>query len=284
MNLVGPIGTLVARDPAYIRAQLPRLAFLFDHYHQAHVEGLHHIPKGRALVVGNHNGGVMAPDMWAFMLAYWRERGADSPSYGLMHDVPFRVPLFGTAMARLGAVPARPSHAHALLAREAHVLVYPGGDLDAFKSWTRRHEIIFGERLGFVRVALRARAPIVPVVSIGAHEGCWVLTDGAEFARRSGLKRWTRMEVLPIVVGLPWFCWIGPVPYLPLPLRMKLRVLPQIAWPDLGPEAADDEAIVRRCRDEVRVRMQDALDTLVRERGGQFRWPLTSRVTRPRLR
>lgn len=57
------------RDPGFIRAHLDKLAFVFDHYHHASVEGLEHIPAGRALVVGNHSGGAMSPDMFALMLA-----------------------------------------------------------------------------------------------------------------------------------------------------------------------------------------------------------------------
>ena len=67
--------------------------------------------------------------------------------------------------------------------RGARVLVFPGGDLDALKPWSRRNEVVFGERAGFIRVALRARAPIVPVVSAGGHEGFRVLPGGAAIAR-----------------------------------------------------------------------------------------------------
>jgi hypothetical protein len=39
-----------------------------------------------------------------------------------------------------------------------------------------------------------------------------------------------------------------------------------IAWPELGPEAADDDAVVARCRDEVQAAMQGILDDLYRDR------------------
>ncbi len=261
------------RDPAYIRSVLPWLGFFFDHYHQSTINGFEHLPPGRALVVGNHNGGIMAPDMFAFMVAFWRRFGVDAPSYGLAHDFVFRVPIVGSTLSRLGAVPARPAYAQTLLEGNAPVLVYPGGDLDAFKAHSRRHEIVFGERLGFIRLALRTGAPIVPVVSLGAHDAFFILADGAEFARRSGLKKLTRMEVLPIVVGLPWGLFLGTGPYLPLPVRMRLELLPPMTWPQLGPDDANDETVLRRCRDEVRQAMQDTLDRMVGDHNTGVRMP-----------
>ncbi|MGZ3476464.1 MAG: lysophospholipid acyltransferase family protein, partial [Polyangiales bacterium] len=234
------------------------------------VSGLEHVPDGRALIVGNHNGGVMSPDMFALMVTWWRTFGVDAPTYGLMHDLPFLVPVIGDWMARLGAVPADPSNAKRLLERDAKVLVYPGGDLDAFRPWSQRHRIVFGARRGFVRTALATGAPIVPVVAVGAHEGCVVVSDGRALAQALGLKR-MRVEVLPITLGLPWLFFVGPAPYLPVPLRMKIRVLPAIRF-SVGPEAATDDAVVDACREEVIACMQTALDDLAREGGYGPRW------------
>ena len=259
------------RDPSVIRAYLPHFDFLFRHYHHATVEGLEHVPEGPALAVGNHNGGIMSPDMFAFMTAWWRHFGVDSPAYGLMHDMPFRLPFIGKLMPKLGAVRAHPANAIELLRRGNKVLVYPGGDIDAFRPWSRRHEVVFGLRTGFVRVALRARVPIVPVVSAGAHEAFRVVTDGRRLVARFGLKRIARIEVLPLIVCLPWGVALGTGPYWPLPVRIRIRVLPPLRWPDLPPEAADDDRIVWRCREEVRAAMQDALDALMREGGHGLR-------------
>lgn len=255
------------RDPEFIRANLNKLAFLVEHYHHTSVEGFEHVPEGPALAVGNHNGGIMSPDMFALMVAWWRHFGVDAPAYGLMHDLPFLVPVIGNALARCGAVPARPENAAALLARGCKVLVYPGGDIDAFRPASMRDQIVFGERRGFIRVALRAGVPIVPIVSVGAHDGFHVLTDGRAMVRRLGLKRFSRVEAFPIALCLPWGISLGPVPYLPLPVQMRIRILPPLAWPSLPPEAADDDEIVTACREEVRSAMQTALTALAREGG-----------------
>lgn len=271
---LSPLSSLDRRSPDLIRALSPALRLLVERYHEVDLQGFERVPEGAALVVGNHNGGTMCPDMFALMAAYWRHFGADAPAYGLMHDLMFRVPVIGPLMARFGAVPGHPETAATLLARGAKVLVYPGGDIDAFRPASERHRVVFGERLGFIRVALRAGVPIVPVVSAGAHDGFHVLTDGAEIARWSGWKRLTRIEVFPLIVALPFGLAAGPVlAYLPLPVRMKIRVLDPIRFPDLGPEAADDDAVVRRCRDQVLGVMQTALDALLAEGGVGRRWP-----------
>ena len=268
-----PTNGLDARDPAFILRVLPVLEPFFERYHELEVTGLEHIPSGPALAVGNHNGGVMTPDMFGLMVAFWRARGVQEPAYGLMHDLVTKVPGVSEVMARFGAVAANHDNGLRLLARGAKVLVYPGGDLDAFKPWEHRHRIVFGERKGFVRLALRARVPIVPVVSVGAHEAFHVLTDGVELARRSGLKALLRLEAVPIALGLPFGLVVGPMAYWPLPVRIRIRVLPPLAWPELGEDAADDAAIVARCRAEVMGAMQQAMDALVAEGGFGRRWP-----------
>lgn len=269
-----PLAAIDLRDPALIRAMLPTLELLLSRYHEVDLQGFERVPEGAALVVGNHNGGTLAPDMFALMAAWWRRFGADAPAYGLMHDLAYRVPVIGPTMARFGAVPGHPRTALTLLERGAKVLVYPGGDLDAFRPSSQRHRVIFGERLGFIKVALRSGAPVVPVVSAGAHDAFHVITDGTEIARRIGWKRLTRIEVFPVVIGLPFGLMAGPVfAYLPLPVRMKIRVLDPIRFEDTGPAAAADEVVVRRARDRVLSVMQTALDELMAEGDFGRRWP-----------
>lgn len=259
------------RDPAFIRASVPFFEWMLERYHTFSIDGVEHLPEGRALIVGNHNGGIVAPDMFALMLTFWRRFGVERPAYGLMHDFACRFPVTGKFTMRLGGVAAHPANAIRLLERDAPVLVYPGGALDAFRPSSRRNKVVFSGRSGFVRVALRSRAPIIPVVAAGAHDGFHIFTDGSAFAERTGLKKHTRIEVVPIIAGLPWGVYVGPGWYWPLPVRMKLRILPPMTWPELGPEHANDDAIVARCAEQVRVRMQQTLDTLVAEGGSGSR-------------
>lgn len=261
------------RDPDFIKKHLPKLNFFFDHYHDVKIEGLEDIPPAPSLIVGNHNGGIVAPDMFALMQAHWRLHGLEDAAYGLMHDFIFKVPIFGSVMAKFGAVPANRRNAEALLKEGARVLVYPGGDLDAFRPSRKKEQIVFGERRGFIRLAIQSGVPIVPVVSAGAHDGFYVLSDGVEFARTVRLKRWTRIEVFPVALGLPWGIGFGPLGYIPPPLRIRLRVLRPICWPELPKEAANDDAIVDRCKQEVHALMQEALTDLIQTETAGLRLP-----------
>jgi 1-acyl-sn-glycerol-3-phosphate acyltransferase len=257
-----PADPLGRRDPDFIRREMGWIGELLDLWFAPETTGLEHVPDGPALVVGMHNGGNLAPDMFATMVAFWRRFGPDRAAYGLAHDVVFKMPLAGRWIQRLGAVPAHRENAAELLHRGATVLVYPGGDLDAFKPWRERHLVKFGERSGFIRTALEARVPIVPVVSVGAHETFAILSDGRGAAKLLGLKRWTRLEVLPIILCLPWGVWIGSVEsHIPVPSKVRIRVLPPIHLDG----APDDEAYVRGAREEVRLTMQAAVDEMVRE-------------------
>lgn len=107
------------------------------------------------------------------------------------------------------------------------VLVFPGGIYDAYRPTVAENVIDFNGRTGYVRAAIEAQVPIVPVVSIGGQEGQLFLTRGTWLAKRLGLSRW-RSDILPVTVGLPFGLSMIMPPNLPLPTKIVSQVLEPI--------------------------------------------------------
>lgn len=256
------------RDPRFIRRS-QRLLELYASYFRPQVRGFENLPeRGPFLVVGNHSGGATPPDLPILLTAWWRERGVDEPVFALFHSFFLGLPGTGPVVAKAGAIEASADHATAVLERGDVLIVYPGGDIDAFRPFSERNRIDFGNRTGFVREALRLGVPIVPAVSQGAHESTIVLWRGDRLARAIPFLRAWRVKVLPLVLGAPWGLSIG-LPTFPLPTKVTVQLCPPI---DLaaryGREAADDDTVVDACYEEVRSTMQGVLDDLVAERRG----------------
>ena len=172
----------------------------------------------------------------------------------------------------LGGIRACHENAAKLFDSGRNVLVYPGGDIDANRPYSKRHEIVFGQRRGYIRLALRHGIPIVPVVAAGAHSTYFVLTDGRKLAEWTGISRLMRLKVLPIAWSLPWGWTIGPPPpHLPLPTKIYVEFLDPVRFDRSGREAADDAAYVEACHERVFGPMQGALTRLADERR-RARW------------
>lgn len=250
------------RDPAFLSSALPVLDGVLRWF-DPEVHGLDRLPaEGPFLIVGNHSGGIWMPDYWAFLQAWLHEHGPHRPIYSLGFDFLFSVPGARDLARKLGSVPASPANGGALLDAGHPVIVYPGGDEDDYRPWTERHRVDLHGRTGFVRLALRHRVPVIPLVAHGSHDAIFVLTRGEALARLLGFRR-LRINVMPIVAGPPW--GIAPVqlPTWPLPVKVTARVCEPIHWSHLDPDSADDPAVVRRCYEEVLGRMQSNLDELV---------------------
>jgi 1-acyl-sn-glycerol-3-phosphate acyltransferase len=235
---------------------LPWFELVSRHYFRVERDGLGHLGRAPALIVGNHNGGIAGPDLVCTLATLWRTLGPDAPLYALAHDFAMRhVPALGKLLGRIGAIRACPENAGRVLAAGGQCLVYPGGDLDAYRSFRRRNQVVLGTRTGFVHAARAAGVPIVPVVAQGAHRSAVIFTEGRWLARKLRLPSWGRLERFPMAFALPWGVAIGPwLPYLPLPFRIRLRVLPAI---DAGGTVA--LAVVA---EEVRRCMQAAMDEM----------------------
>ena len=228
--ITGPEADPGARDPEFIRAQLPGMWLLASLYFRAEVRGLDRVPEtGPVLFVGNHSGGNMTPDTLVFMLAFNTYFALERPIYALAHALVTSWPLLGSFLKRWGVLTAGPDAAARALRSGGCVLVYPGGDVDAHRPWTARHEVRFDGRKGFIRLAREAGVPIVPVVSAGGHDTFMTLTDGRRLAKALRLDKLARLKVLPISLALPWGINVGDFfGHLPFPAKIRVEVLDPI--------------------------------------------------------
>jgi len=255
------------RDAAFLRTVRPVLE-RFASWFRPEVRGFERLPDhGPFLVIGNHSGGQIPPDLPVLLTAWWRHRGEDEPVYALFHAFLLGMPGVGSALRRAGAVDAVPAAAEQVL-RDGGILIdFPGGDYEVFRPWWERNRIEFGGRMGAIRLALRLQVPVVPAVSVGAHETVVVLARGEWVARRLGLDKLFRIKVMPLVFGPPFGLVPGGIPTVPLPARITVELGEPIDWSTrFGPEAAEDDAVVRACYEELTGTMQATLDRLAAER------------------
>jgi 1-acyl-sn-glycerol-3-phosphate acyltransferase len=248
-------------DPAFTERLINVAEPIARRWFRFEVRGLDSLPPdGGALIVSNHSGGMLTPDVLVFASAFYRRFGYRRPLYTLGHDGMFAGPLAGW-LGRLGVIRANPGNTAAALRSGGVVLVFPGGIYDAYRPTLAENVVDFNGRTGYVRSAADAGVPIVPAVSIGGQESQLFLTRGTWLARRLGLNRW-RSDILPITVGFPFGLSVIMPPNVPLPTKIVTEVLEPIdlvAQFGSEPRVADVDAHVRSV-------MQTALKALARQR------------------
>jgi 1-acyl-sn-glycerol-3-phosphate acyltransferase len=244
-------------DPGFTERLVNAAAPIAKRWFRFEVRGLDSVPsEGGALLVSNHSGGMLTPDVLIFAAAFYGRFGYDRPLYTLGHDGLFVGPM-ADWLRRLGTIRASSENTAKALRSGGVVLTFPGGVYDAYRPTLAENVVDFNGRTGYVRSALEAGVPIVPAVSIGGQESQLFLTRGTWLAKRLGLSRF-RSDILPITVGFPFGLSVIMPPNLPLPTKIVAEVLDPI---DVGdqPDIADVDAHVRSV-------MQTALDRLARER------------------
>src|SRR3954469_3480481 len=249
-------------DPEYIRRTLPLLDATFGNYFRGEVRGLGNIPRGPALLVGNHSGGVYIADTFIFSVCFYKHFGPYRRFHQLAHDLAVRGPL-GGLIRSYGTLAASHDNAARAFDRRAPVLVYPGGDYETFRPSWHADQIEFGGRKGFIRLALEEGVPIVPVVAAGGQETALFVTRGERAAKLVGLDRLARIKVLPVSIGPPFGINLLDLPgRVPLPAKITIEVLPPIDLRERFGSKPDLDEVYEGVTGE----MQDALCDLSEER------------------
>lgn len=214
------------------------------------VEGLEHVPRGRALLVANHSFGW---DVVFAMAAIRRATGR--PIYALGEHLWWQVPGLGRLAAAMGTVDGSQENADRLLGEDHLVVVLPGGMREAVKPRELRYQLLWGNRYGFVRAAMRNRAPIVPLASVGADD----LFDFVGNAQVRGRRFFGRLGRL----GIPF-----PIPSHLVPHRTRFRFV--LGEPiDPGPsEDAERPERLRRVRREVAGALHELIENELARRAG----------------
>ena len=196
-------------DPETARTMLALITFLHRTYFRTQCFGLENIPRGRALFVANHSGQV---PLDAALIAAALLLDIDPPVFprSMVEKWAQKLPFFSVLFPRLGQVLGAPENARRLLQSEHPLLVFPEGARGISKPFQRRYQLEeFG--LGFMRLALETRAPVVPVAVIGGEEQYPAVGNLKGLARLLGMPAF---PILPqLLLGVP----------LPLPTRYRLH-------------------------------------------------------------
>lgn len=247
------------RSERMMQAIDPVLNFYYRYWFRVEVEGVENVPSdGGALLVCNHSG-ALPPDAPMIMQAIRNEHPAPRPLYMLGEHWFKGFPAVGMFANKIGVVPAHPANAQRLLEDEGRLaLVFPEGQKGTSKVLWQRYRLRRFGRGGFVRTALRAKVPIVPIALVGGEEAMPI------FAHMRSLQRATGLLYAPFNHAFPHFGLAAALMYLPA--KFRIRFLEPIDIPAMDPETVEDAAAVQTIAEEIRARIQVQLDEMLGER------------------
>ncbi|MCB0923887.1 MAG: acyltransferase family protein [Mycobacterium sp.] len=240
------------------------------------VYGIEHVPKRRALLVGNHT--VMGMLDSPLMCAELWEHGIIVRSLG--DHAHFKIPVWRDLLTACGVVDGTRAITSELMRRGEVILVYPGGGREVAKRKGERYTLIWKERMGFARLAIEHGYRIVPFAAVGAEEAVDIVLDGDNPllapTRLFAEKVLGSKDAMPITRGIG----LSPVPR---PERQYYWFGKPISTKRVQGQQHDD-AVVRSLRDQVKRAVEDGMEFLLAERDSDPNRSVLKRLLGPERR
>ena len=253
------------RDPAWIERGKYFWNPVMDYWFRLDVEGWDRLPEPPALLVGIHSGAPFPWDAWTVGVQWWRHFGEERILHGTAHDALMAAPGISTYFRKMGVLPAAPDSMSAAFAAGRDVVLFPGGEVDSLRPWVSRDEVRLAGRTGFIKMAIGAGVPIVPMATIGGPDAMPVIFSGRRLARALQLDKLARLKVFPFALQAPWGISPAVLPEVPFPTKIRSAFQDPIEL-DSDPERANDPAYVRQKYHAVRESLQRGMDALARRR------------------
>ncbi len=171
-----------------------RLAkFLYEDFYKVEAFGLENIPQnGRCLIIPNHSGQLPFDGMLVGYAMLTNPHGPRAPKAMVEHFLP-AVPFMGNWLNSRGAVIGDPVNCERMLDKEEAIVVFPEGVRGSNKLYKDRYQLKrFGN--GFMHLAMKHDAPIIPVGIVGMEETIRSYADIKPLAKLLG------MPVAPLVI------------------------------------------------------------------------------------
>ena len=243
-------------NPEYTKWVVLVTAWLYKYYFRVELNNHEAVPPGRTLLISNHSGQIPIDGL---MIANGLFLEPDPPRAvrSMIERWVPTLPFVSTFMARCGQVLGTPENARRLLLNEEALLVFPEGTRGINKTWYQRYRLeTFG--IGFMRLALEAETPIVPIAVVGAEEQLPTLVNFKPLAKFLG------MPAFPIT---PFFPWLGPAGFIPLPTRYHIHFGEPMYF---NGDPNDEDIVIERKVREVRTQIQTMINHGLKSRKGIF--------------
>ncbi len=237
-------------EPGFLKYVGPPIYFFHKKYFRSNIVGLENVPDtGACILVSNHSGQIALDGMLIGAACIFDKTPPRMIRSMVEHWIP-TLPFVSWVFARAGQVTGTRDNARLLLERDGCLLVFPEGVKGISKTYDRAYELSnFG--LGFMRLALETKTPIIPIGVVGGEEQIPSIWN---------------IESIAKTFGLPSFP-ITPLGAMPLPVKYHIR----FGEPLLFEGKADEED--RAIRDKVSVvtkSIEKLIDQGLAERKGFF--------------
>ncbi len=231
----------------------------FKHYFRTEISGLENLPRGGAMLAGNHSGGFpLAIDGLEILVGTYKRTGRlVRGAYDRRIE---KFPFFAKLCQMLGGFTGTREAATSLLEEDQLILAMPGGEDQHAKPFYRAYTLEGNEggfkagRGGYVKCALDARKPLIPVTVVGCAEMHLNLADLRAMAQYVGLKH------IPVPL-------LGP---FPLPTKHFIEYGQPIETAHYSGNASNDQELVDRINGEVQEKLQKGIDRLLEKRKNWF--------------
>ena len=235
------------------------------YYHRFEVRGLENVERsGPALIVGYHGRGV-AHDMIMLASLLYERSGAEVRA--IIHQKVVDLPVMGWLPQGLGYVPADGPELAQVFARGESLMITPAGPIEGCRSFLDRYRVNWGKRLGYLKLALKYRLPIIPTAGTGVDDTYIGLNNGYELGKRFDASALAKKIHWP--GGFPiWFAFgaTGPWPMtLPFPVKIVCHVGEPIDLEADGPVDPSD----RKALEHLHHRVTDTVQRLLDEGRGK---------------
>jgi 1-acyl-sn-glycerol-3-phosphate acyltransferase len=248
-------------DPEIQQVVQPFFDFMYNTYWRVEVSGLENIPdEGRTLLVANHSG-QLPWDGAMVGTAVYNQHPAQRLTRTLYATWFPTLPFISELFTKLGQVMASEENGIRLLEQDQLVAVYPEGYKGVGKLFRDRYRLARFGRGGFVRMALKTGAPMIPVSVVGAEE-TYVSLAKADFVAKA-----INFPYFPLS---PTFPWLGLLGFVPLPTKWYIDFGDPIPTDSYGPGSANNLMLVSQLTDQVRNIVQNMIYNRLAQRKSVF--------------
>ena len=202
------------------------IGILDDYIVRSQIFGINNLPKqkndGQGKGVHHHNPQYIPGQ---FVMNHMLH-GLESPFFlhklyeesgifvrGLADHLHLSIPVHASVFQAMGAVDGTRRYSDLLMKHQQHVLVYPGGSLEVHKRVSiPKYTLMWKDRLGFARQAIKYGYPIIPCASVGFEDMIDRLGDISMELLRKDLTLSIPGPIFPHRIQRLYF-WIGqPIP------------------------------------------------------------------------